>query len=86
MVHAVRNTEKLLGTPSYEVPEQSRMFARSLFVVKDIKKGEIFTENNIRSIRPGDGLAPKYFKKVIGKRAAIELKSGTPLKLEYVQK
>ncbi len=86
MVHAVRNTEKLLGTPSYDVPEQSRKFARSLFVVKDIEKGEIFTENNIRSIRPGDGLAPKYFKEVIGKRAAIKLKSGTPLKLEYMQK
>jgi pseudaminic acid synthase len=86
MVHAVRNTEKLLGTPSYDISEQSRKFARSLFVVKDIEKGEILTENNIRSIRPADGLAPKHLKDIIGKRAAINLKSGTPLKLDYVQK
>ncbi|MHC4738261.1 MAG: pseudaminic acid synthase [Planctomycetota bacterium] len=86
MVHAVRNTEKLLGTPSYDVSEQSRKFARSLFVVKNIEKGEILTKDNVRSIRPADGLAPKHFKDIIGKRAAINLKSGTPLKLDYVKK
>jgi pseudaminic acid synthase len=86
MVHVVRNTEKLLGSPSYDVSEQSRMFARSLFVVKDIEKGEIFTEDNVRSIRPGNGLPPKHLKEVIGNRAAVKLKSGTPLKFEHMQK
>jgi pseudaminic acid synthase len=85
MVRAVRNTEKLLGAPSYEVSGQSRIFARSLFVVRDIEQGERFTEDNVRSIRPGDGLPPKYFKEVLGRRAAIKLKSGTPLKLDHLQ-
>jgi len=85
MVQAVRNTEKLLGNVSYEVSKQSRKLARSLFVVKDIKKDEILTEKNIRSIRPADGLATKHYKEIIGKKAAINLKSGTPLKLDYIQ-
>ncbi|MEN6384137.1 MAG: pseudaminic acid synthase [Phycisphaerales bacterium] len=86
MVRTVRNTEKLLGAPSYEVSQQSRVFARSLFVVKDIKKGETFTEDNIRSIRPANGLPTKYLKDVVGKKALIELKAGTPMKFEYIQK
>ena len=85
MVQAVRNTEKLLGNVSYEVSKQNRKLARSLFVVKDIKKGEILTEENIRSIRPADGLATKHYKEIIGKKAAINLKSGTPLKLDNIQ-
>lgn len=86
MVQAVRNTEKLLGRPSYDVSEKSRKFARSLFAVKDIQKGEILTEDNVRSIRPGDGLSPKYYNEIIGKVAAVDLKAGTPLKFDYIQK
>ncbi len=86
MVQAVRNTEKLLGMPSYDVSEQSRKFARSLFVVKDIQEGKLFTEENIRSIRAGDGLAPKQFKEIMGRRAAVKLTAGTPLRLNDVQR
>jgi len=64
--------------------KKSREFSRSLFVVKDIKAGETFTEENIRSIRPGYGLPPKYLKDVLGKRAKIDIKKGTPLKWELI--
>lgn len=55
------------------------MFSRSLFVVKDIKKGEIFTKENVRSIRPGYGLEPRYLKDILGKNAKNDLKKGTPV-------
>lgn len=80
MVQSVRNTQKLLGQSCYEINKQSRKFARSLFVVKNIQKGEVLTAENIRSIRPANGLAPKYLKSVIGKIAAKNLKYGQPLK------
>jgi pseudaminic acid synthase len=71
MIKAVRDTEKLLGKVDYSMTEKkkkSRQFARSLYVSKDIKKGEIFTEDNIRSVRPGYGLHPKYLNEVLGKK------------------
>lgn len=83
MVKSVREVEKALGEVSYELTEKmkkSREFSRSLFAVKDMKVGEIFTEENIRSIRPGYGLSPKYLKEVLGKRATKDIKKGTPLK------
>jgi pseudaminic acid synthase len=64
--------------------KKSREFSRSLFVVKDIKAGEPFTEENIRSIRPGYGLHPKYLKDTLGKKSAQALKKGTPLSWELV--
>ncbi len=87
MVKAVRQAEKAVGQVSYELTEKvkaSRKFARSLFAVKDIKKGEIFTEDNVRSIRPGYGLHPKNLKEVIGKEAKEDLEKGTPLDNESV--
>jgi pseudaminic acid synthase len=87
MVKEIRNTEKALGKETYELTEKQkkgRNFARSLFVVKDIKKGEIFTEQNIRSIRPGDGLPPKYLNDIIGKTAKMDLERGTPLDWEHI--
>jgi pseudaminic acid synthase len=72
MVKAVRDTEKLLGKIDYNLTEkrkQSRCFSRSLYVAKDIKEGEIFTEENIRSVRPGYGMHPKYLKDILGKNA-----------------
>jgi pseudaminic acid synthase len=63
--------------------EKSRMFKRSIYVVSDIKKGELFTTKNLRVIRPGDGLAPKYFENIIGKRARIDLTRGTPMSIAY---
>jgi pseudaminic acid synthase len=83
MVEAIRETEKALGRVCYEVSEHekaSRVFRRSLFVVKDIKKGELFAEENVRSIRPGYWLAPKYFPVIIGKLAKNDIKMGTPLR------
>ena len=82
MVEAIRTAEKALGEVRYEVGEQeakSRVFRRSLFVVKDMKAGEIFTEENLRSIRPGYGLHPKHLKDVLGRRAIQDIKKGTPL-------
>ena len=70
MIKAVRDAEKLLGKIDYSMTEkkkQSRRFSRSLYVAKDIKKGEIFTEENIRSVRPGYGMHPKYLNDFIGK-------------------
>jgi len=81
MVVAIRETEKALGRVCYDVSEHekaSRVFRRSLFVVNDIKKGELFTMENVRSIRPGNGLAPKYLGKILGKRAKQNIKKGTP--------
>ena len=71
MIQAVRDTEKLIGKVDYSMTEKkkkSRQFARSLYVSKDIKKGEIITEENIRSVRPGYGLHPKYLNEVLGKK------------------
>ncbi len=85
MVKSVREVEKALGKISYDLTEKmkkSREFSRSLFVVKEIKTGEVFTEENIRSIRPGYGLSPKYLKKILGKQAIQDIKKGTPLSWE----
>jgi pseudaminic acid synthase len=82
MVQSVRNIEKALGKVSYDLTEKtkkSREFSRSLFAVKDIKEGEIITKENVKSIRPGYGLHPKYLKGVLGKKAKVNIKKGTPL-------
>ncbi|HOB43297.1 MAG TPA: pseudaminic acid synthase [Bacillota bacterium] len=87
MVDAVRETEKALGTVCYEVSEHekaSRVFRRSLFAVKDIEEGEEFTEENVRSIRPGYGLPPKYLPVVIGRRAAKRIERGTPIDWDLI--
>ncbi|MFX4237785.1 pseudaminic acid synthase [Aliarcobacter butzleri] len=82
MIKAVRDTEKLLGKVDYTLTEKkkkSRQFARSLYVSKDIKKGEILTEENIRSVRPGYGMHPKYLKDVLGKIAERDYEFGDRL-------
>ncbi|MBF0233058.1 MAG: pseudaminic acid synthase [Desulfamplus sp.] len=87
MVDAIRTTEKALGKVSYEVTEHetaSRIFRRSLFVVKDMKAGDVFTEENIRSIRPAHGLQPKYFEQFIGKVVNKDVKRGTPFGWELL--
>lgn len=85
MVQAVRDTEKLLGKPTYHTNEKTikgRQFSRSLYIAKDIAKGEILNEENIRSIRPGYGLHPRYLKDVLGKRAKENLNFGERLRQE----
>jgi len=87
MVEAVRAAEKALGTVHYGVSEceaGSRVFRRSLFVVQDIKAGEIFTTENVRSIRPGYGLHTRYLDEIIGRRASQDIKRGTPLSWSYI--
>lgn len=82
MVKAVREAEKAVGQVSYELTEKQtkgRAFSRSLYVVKDIKKGEVLTEENVRSIRPGFGMHPKYLDNFIGKRINQTFEKGTRL-------
>ena len=82
MAKAVREVEELLGIPTYELTQKSkegRVFMRSLYVVKDVKKGEIIGEDSVRSIRPGYGIAPKHLKEVIGKHATHDLYRGKAL-------
>jgi pseudaminic acid synthase len=87
MVIAVRQAESAIGQVSYDLNDKmrsSRKFARSLFVVEDIKAGEIFTEENVRSIRPNYGLHPKYLKDVLGKKAVNNICRGKELKIEDI--
>ena len=87
MVEEIRTVEKALGKVSYEITEKqksSRVFRRSLFAVKNIRKGEKFTEENIRSIRPGNGLHTRCFKAVLGKKTRKNLEKGTPLKWDFI--
>lgn len=82
MVKAIRRTEKALGRICYDFKEQekaSRAFRRSLFVVEDMRAGEVFTSQNVRIIRPSFGLHPRYFEDVIGRRAWSDILKGTPL-------
>ncbi|MGE5370803.1 MAG: pseudaminic acid synthase [Solirubrobacterales bacterium] len=81
MIDAIRITEKALGMVHYGINEReakSKVFRRSLFVVKDVKAGEVFTEENVRSIRPGYGLHPRYLPNVLGMKASRDIERGTP--------
>lgn len=88
MVSDIRNVEAAMGDASFKIGESERknmVFRRSLFVVTDMRKGERFTSNNVRSIRPNFGLPPKYLKDVLGKRAKRNVSKGTPLRWELVE-
>lgn len=87
MVTAIRQVEQALGQVSYERTEdesKNLCFRRSLFVVRDVKAGERFTPDNVRSIRPGYGLPPACLKEVLGKKAACDIQRGTPLSWDVV--
>lgn len=82
MVKAVREAEKAIGMVDYTLTEKQikgRDFSRSLYVVKDIKAGEVITEENVRSIRPGFGMHPRLYREVLGKTAAKNLSKGDAL-------
>lgn len=88
MVDEIRIVEKALGRVTYELTEQqvrSREDGRSLFVVKDVKAGETFTEENVRSIRPNFGLHTMYYDEVIGKKAKADIVKGTPLAWNLIE-
>lgn len=89
MVQSIRNVEKALGTVAYKLDPSAikgREFSRSLYVAEDMKVGDVITEHNVRSVRPGYGLAPKYLPEIIGKRVNRDLAKGERMKLEYVNK
>lgn len=88
MVNAVRLAEKMLGKIDLGMDAKklaNRAFSRSLFVVKDVKQGELFTTENVRSVRPGQGLHPKYLSTILGKRSNRELLKGSPLRMEDIE-
>ena len=88
MVDSIRNVEKALGKVNYDLSDKmkaNREFSRSLFVVEDIEKGNIITKDNVRSIRPGFGLHPKYLNEILGKKVNQNLNKGTPFDLSFIE-
>ena len=87
MVKAIREAESAIGEVNYTLTDNQKKgkdFSRSLYVVEDIKEGELLTEKNIRSIRPGFGLHPKFYNNIIGKKSLYNIEKGNRFKLEYV--
>jgi len=87
MVKSIREVEKSLGRVCYDLNQnalKNREFCRSLFVVKDVKKGETFTCDNLRSIRPGYGLKPKHLNSILGKKSKRDIRKGTPMAWQLV--
>ena len=88
MVKAVREAEKLLGKVDYAMTEKkknSRRFARSLYIAEDVEAGEIITDKNVRCIRPGYGLHPKYLPQILGKKFRKDFEKGTRLAWECIE-
>lgn len=89
MVDSVRAAESSIGNVTYELTKKqisSREHSRSLFVVKDVEVGELFTNENVKSIRPWHGLHPKHLDSVLGKKALRKIKKGTPLGFDFFEK
>ena len=89
MVKAVREAELAIGKLDYKLtPKQlkGKDFSRSLYVVEDIKVGELFTKNNVKSIRPGFGLHPKYYNTILGEVSNNDIEKGTRFSLEFIKK
>ena len=88
MVNAVRKAEEMIGEVDYKMTEKkkkSRQFSRSLYIVEDVKSGDIITEVNMRSIRPGNGMHPKYYNEILGKKFLHDIKRGTPLSFNLIE-
>ena len=87
MVKAIREAESAIGDVNYTLTEKQKKgkdFSRSLYVVKDIKEGEQFNENNVKSIRPGFGLHPKFLKDILGKTAVSDIEKGERMNFNYI--
>lgn len=87
MVTAVRQAESAIGVVDYNLTEKQvkgKDFSRSLYVVQDLKAGDVITEENVRSIRPGFGMHPKFFKDILGKKVTFDLEKGDALKWDYI--
>ena len=88
MVRRIRNVEAAMGQSAYRLTaeqDQARVGARSLFAAEGIKEGEMFTPQNVRSVRPGIGLHTKYYNEIIGKRARKDIEFAEPLQMEDVE-
>lgn len=88
MVNSIRAVEKALGKVNYELTpkaKKGRELSRSLFVVENVKQGEVLTEKNVRSIRPGYGMHPKHYHEVLGKKASRNIERGMPLDWEMIE-
>ena len=88
MVKAVRDAEKAIGVVDYQLTEKQQKgkdFSRSLYVVKDVKAGDVITEENVRSIRPGYGLHPKYLKDILGKTFSQNVEKGDRMTFDFVK-
>ena len=88
MVVAVRNAEKTMGEVTYNLREsqiKGKQFARSLYVAMDMQAGDVVTEKNVRSVRPGFGLHPKHLSEILGKSVNQDLGVGTAFQLKYVK-
>lgn len=88
MVKAVREAESAIGIVDYLLTEKQikgKDFSRSLYIVEDIKAGDTITEENVRSIRPGFGMHPKYYSDVLGKKVIVNLEKGDALKWDYIK-
>lgn len=89
MVQSIRNVEKALGTVAYKLDPSAikgREFSRSLYVAEDMKAGDVITEQNVRSVRPGYGLAPKHLPELLGRQVKCNLKKGERMEMRYVNK
>lgn len=89
MVKDVRTAEQAIGSVSYELTDRQkagRCFARSLYVAEDMKAGDVITEKNVRSVRPGYGLLPKYLPEILGMHVTKALQKGDAMKMEYIDK
>ena len=88
MVKAVREAEKAVGNVDYTLTEKQakgKDFSRSLYIAENVAEGEVFSEKNLRSVRPGFGLHPKHFNAILGKKANQKLEKGTPMSLDFIQ-
>ena len=87
MVKSIRNVEKAIGDVSYHTDPsliKGRQFSRSLYIAEDMMCGDVITEKNVRSVRPGFGLHPKYLNDILGKKVTKNMKKGDRLSLENV--
>ena len=87
MVDGVREAEQAIGSINYILSEEvkkPRAYCRSLFIIKDMEKGDLFSEQNIRSIRPGQGLAPKYYDTILGRKVNLDVKKGTAVSWDLI--
>ena len=88
MVEAIRHSELALGQVDYSLSKKqklSRNFARSLYISKDVKKNEIVTKKNVKSVRPGYGLHPKYYNEILGKKFVKDLGKGERMNLNLIK-